>query len=162
MAFILSLFLASVTNRKVFLLFTLVIITFLMVFYPKLQENRPPMNNKESFHYNNNRLRYWKRAMDIIKDYPYFGCGLNAYALVEGRYSDNWGFGGYPHNSYLQMTAEVGFVGLMAFLWMLFVLFRDSLRALRRIKVQNNKMLFVGVLTGLLVFLIHSFFDTNF
>jgi len=111
-AFVLSLLFLGFTNRKVFLCFILVIITFLMVFYPKLQDNRASMNDKQSFGDNNNRLRYWKRATDVIKDYPYFGCGLNSYALVEGRYSDNWGFGGYPHNSYLQMTAEIGFIGL--------------------------------------------------
>jgi len=107
----------------------------------------------------NNRLGYWKRAFKIIKDYPIFGCGLNTYALVEGRYNIGWG--GYPHNSYFQMAAETGLVGITAFLWMLFVLFRESLRALRKIKNQENKMLLFGFLTGLLGFLIHSFFDTN-
>jgi len=118
------------------------------------------MINLETFLNQNNRLGYWRRSFKIIKDYPLFGCGLNTYALIEWRYKVGWG--GYPHNSYLQMAAETGLIGISAFLWMLFVLFRDSLRMLRRVKIQNNKMLFVGVLTGLLGFLIHSFFDTNF
>lgn len=112
------------------------------------------------------RKRYWQEAISMIKDYPVFGVGINAYSLVAPRYkgnSDGWrGWGGYPHNSYLQMTAEIGFVGITAFLWILFVLFRDSLRALRQIDTQANKILFFGFLTGLLGFLIHSFFDTNF
>jgi len=158
--FILSLAIFSGINRRAFLFFTLIIIIFLSIFYPRLTKERNPINDKLSFLYENNRLNYWKRASDIIKDYPLFGCGLNTYALVVEGYSVGWG--GYPHNSYLQMAAETGLVGIAAFLWILFVLFRDSLRALRRMKIQNNKMLFVGFLMGLLGFLIHSFFDTNF
>jgi len=117
------------------------------------------MINTETFLNQNNRFGYWRRSFKIIKDYPIFGCGLNAYALVAGRYSVGWG--GYPHNSYLQMAAETGFIGLIIFLWILFVLFRESIRALRRIKTQEFRILLFGFLTGLLGFLIHSFFDTN-
>jgi len=115
--------------------------------------------NLTTFLVQNNRLEYWRRSLRIIKDYPVFGCGLNTYALVAGRY--NVGLGGYPHNSYLQMAAEIGLIGVLVFLWMLFVLFRDSIRALRQVKIQTNKILIFGFLTGLLGFLIHSFFDTN-
>ena len=118
------------------------------------------MVNIDTFLVNNNRFGYWKRSFKIIKDYPLFGSGINTYALIAGGYSDGWG--GYPHNSYLQMTAEIGFMGVAVFLWMLFVLFRDSLRALKRIDTQKHRMLLFGFLTGLLGFLIHSFFDTNF
>jgi len=118
------------------------------------------MNTAYTFLVSNNRLGYWRRSFKIMKDYPMFGCGLNTYALVEGRYDIGWG--GYPHNSYLQMAAEIGVVGISIFLWMLFVLFRDSIRALRLIELQTNKILLFGFLTGLLGFLIHSFFDTNF
>jgi len=108
----------------------------------------------------NNRLGYWKRSLSIIKDYPLFGSGLNTYALIEGRYRNGWG--GYPHNSYLQMAAETGLVGITVFLWMLFVLFRDSFKALKKIGNQQHKIFFFSLLTGLSGFLIHSFFDTNF
>jgi len=121
--------------------------------------NRFQMTNLTIFLVQNNRIEYWRRSLKIIKDYPLLGCGLNTYALVAGRYNIGWG--GYPHNSYLQMAAEIGLVGVAVFLWMLFVLFRDSLRALRRIKTQELQMLMCGLLTGLLGFLIHSFFDTN-
>jgi len=118
------------------------------------------MTDNSTFLIQNNRLAYWKRSLKIIKDYPLFGCGINTYALISGSY--NSGLGGYPHNSYLQMTAETGLIGMMVFLWMLIVLFYDSIKASRIIKVQADKMLFFGFLTGLLGFLIHSFFDTNF
>lgn len=161
--FVLSLLLMGLFNikdYKVPVVFGLLIMFFLIVFYPLMIRERPLIKDIKSSLAANNRVVYWKRAQCIIKDYPIFGCGLNAYALVAGRYSIGWG--GYPHNSYLQMTAETGVVGISAFLWMVFVLFSNSLKALRRMKVQRHKMLFVGFLTGLLGFLIHSLFDTNF
>jgi len=194
--FILSLVLMSLfglRSRKIIISNSLLIVFFLVIFYPGIMTNmRIPflgihspstssssvvkvdhvehlqkrLNNRfravnvPQFLARNNRLGYWERSFSIIKDYPLFGCGLNTYALIAGRYSNGWG--GYPHNSYLQMTAETGFVGITAFLWILFVLFRDSLRALRRIDIPANKILFFSFLTGLLGFLIHSFFDTNF
>ncbi len=158
--FFLSLTVFGVTNRKVFLPFVLVTVIFFSVFYPRLAEKRIPINDKKSFAEQNNRLGYWKRASNIIRDYPVFGSGLNTYSLVSQRYTVGWG--GYPHNSYLQLTSETGFIGISIFLWMLIVLFRCSFRSLKKIKVPSQKILLLGCLTGLLGFLIHSFFDTSF
>jgi len=109
------------------------------------------------------RQGYWWEAIHMVKDYPAFGVGINAYSLVAPKYKVDWGgWGGYPHNSYLQMAAEIGLIGISSFLWMLFVLFRESFKALKRTDIRIFKMLLYGFLTGLLGFLIHSFFDTNF
>lgn len=158
--FILSLIAIGIVHRKVCLPFALVIIIFLSIFFPKLKEKRNPIHNRWTFFVENNRLGYWKRALDIIKDYPVFGAGLNTYSLVSQRYTEGWG--GYPHNSYLQLTSETGVVGISIYLWMLFVLFRCSFRAIKIIKIQAQRILALGFLTGLLGFLIHSFFDTSF
>jgi O-antigen ligase len=108
----------------------------------------------------NNRLGYWSRSMRIIRDYPLLGTGINTYSVVQWEYSEGWG--GYPHNSYLQMTAETGVLGLFSFLWLLFVLYKNLFRALRKMQESNLKILLIGFGAGLLGFLLHSFFDTNF
>ena len=158
--FVLSLAVIGIVNRKTLIPFALVIIIFLLIFLPRLVEKRLPMHNKQTFYDQNNRLGYWKRASSIIKDYPAFGSGLNTYSLVSQRYTDGWG--GYPHNSYLQLISETGLVGIFVFLWMLITLFRCSFRAMKKIAVQSQRILLMGSLTGLLGFLIHSFFDTSF
>ena len=171
--FVFSLAILGMTNRKVFLPSVLVIATFLLIFFPGMMKKRSPVNSIDRsrwensregyirfFQWNNNRLGYWKRASSIIKDYPVFGSGLNTYSLVSQRYTSGWG--GYPHNSYLQLTSETGLVGISVFLWMLIMLFRCSFRAMKRIEVQSQKILLLGCSAGLLGFLIHSFFDTSF
>jgi len=106
------------------------------------------------------RMGYWREACNMIKDYPVVGVGLNTYSIVGRGYKINWG--GYPHNCYLQMAVEIGIVGLLSFLWIVFVIFRKSIKNLKRINSRFLHFLLLGVLAGHGGFLIHSFFDTNF
>ena len=55
------------------------------------------------------------------------------------------------------MMTETGILGLGAFLWMLTVYVVMGWRSMRRI----NDDVWMGLAGGVLVFLIHSFFDNN-
>jgi O-antigen ligase len=105
----------------------------------------------------NIRLKLWKEAARIIKDYTFFGCGLNTYSIVAKRYRSFEGGGIYPHNSYLQMVAETGLFGLCAFLWVLLVFFNTGIRYLNK----KEDYLVLGLLSSILAFLIHAFFDNH-
>ncbi|MBI3314513.1 MAG: O-antigen ligase family protein [Candidatus Omnitrophica bacterium] len=106
------------------------------------------------------RSLYWREALGIIDDYPVFGAGLNTYSRVAPAYKVSWG--GYPHNSYLQIAAELGLVGLGVFLWMLWTLFRGSFRCINRMPVGYLRCVLIGTLAGLFAYLVQSFFDTTF
>lgn len=103
------------------------------------------------------RIRWWEEALRIVKDYPLTGCGLNTYSVVARKYKSFEGGGIYPHNSYLQMAAETGLLGLFAFLWVLFIFFRTGLQYFN----QSRDALALGLLTGILAFLVHAIFDTH-
>jgi O-antigen ligase len=103
------------------------------------------------------RSNLWKEALRIIRDYNFTGCGLNTYSIVARGYKSFNGGGIYPHNSYLQMAAETGLFGLFAFLWVLFTFFKIGLRYLH----QKNNFLVLGLLSGILAFLVQAFFDTH-
>lgn len=158
--FILSLCLLGIRKPKKLWLSWLLVAVFVFIFYPHMMKERNLRNDIKSFFDQSNRLGYWERSSRIIKDYPLLGTGLNTYALVEGAYHVGWG--GYPHNSYLQMTAETGLTGISIFMWMIIVLLKNSFRAVKGAKDQSLQLLLLGCLAGLLGFLIHSFFDTNF
>lgn len=109
------------------------------------------------------RANFWKQSLKIIKDYPLFGCGLNTYSKVAKNYKSlEYGeYGeGYPHNSFLQKTAETGFPGLFAFILLMFSFFVVGIQHIF-LCLNNNKALAVGLLTGILAFLVQSFFDNN-
>lgn len=106
------------------------------------------------------RKNYWKEARTIIQKFPALGIGVNTYSKVAPEYKITWG--GYPHNCYLQMAAEIGLVGLAVFLWVIFaLLFKAHCIVVRRGKSFCWAVLF-GFYCGFLGFLAHSFVDTNF
>jgi putative inorganic carbon (hco3(-)) transporter len=106
---------------------------------------------------NSIRIKLWKESLRITRDYPLTGCGLNTYSIVARRYKSFEGGGIYPHNSYFQMSAETGLLGLFAFLWVLFNFFRIGMLYLK----QRKDYLVLGLLSGILAFLVHAFFDTH-
>ena len=55
------------------------------------------------------RLNYWRDTLQIIKAHPFWGIGPGNFNLLRSRYA---------HNSYLQIWAETGVLGLVAFLWL--------------------------------------------
>jgi O-antigen ligase len=160
-AFIFAIFLLGLRNWRVLAPSILIVGIFLSLFYPKLNENRTPITSLKTFADYNNRLGYWSRAIHVIKDYPILGTGVNTYSTVQWRYENESGWGGYPHNSYLQMAAETGVIGLFSFFWLLFSLYKNSFKNLRKMQRPELRFLLISFLTGLSGLLIHSFFDTT-
>lgn len=103
------------------------------------------------------RINLWKESLMIITDHPLLGSGLNTYSTIIQRYKSPDEGRMYAHNSYLQMATETGVLGLLAFLGVCGVFFKTVLRYLGK----NNDPLVWGLLTGILAFLIHSFFDNH-
>lgn len=99
----------------------------------------------------------WREAIHIIEDFPLLGIGPNNYADVGIHYRIKPIGGAYPHNCYLHMAAEIGLLGLFAFLWIIGRFFRLSIL---KVSKAGSPLLF-GITAGLLAFLVHSFFDTN-
>lgn len=105
------------------------------------------------------RLVYWEEAWNMIKDHPVTGIGLNCYSNVGRLYRIGWG--GYPHNGYLHIAAEVGLFGLMAFLWIWLRFFCYVKQAWRGIDDQFYKRLLLGLSIGLATFFVYALIDTN-
>ena len=98
------------------------------------------------------RIGFWVEAAEFIKKYPLTGSGLNTYSKLENMYA---------HNCYLQMAAEIGIPGLLAFLVMIGVVFLRALRSLAELKDPYWETILAALLSGLAAFLIQSFFDTT-
>ncbi len=108
------------------------------------------------------RITYWGEALSIIRDNLFLGTGINTYSQIAPQYKLKNGWGGYPHNCFLHMAAEIGLVGLLSFLWVLFNLFLFSVKNILIMKDRYLNSITLGLLAGLAGFLLHSFFDTNF
>jgi O-antigen ligase len=103
------------------------------------------------------RLDLWGEALSIAEDFPVLGIGLNTYSATAPKYKRGDGGGIYPHNSFLQMLAETGIIGLAAFLLLLTYFFWTTVKRF----MEENSFLVLGLACGVLGLLVQSFFDTH-
>lgn len=105
------------------------------------------------------RIEYWQTAAEVIKRYLIFGCGYNAYiqTLQKLKLTPVE----YPHNSILHITAELGIVGVVVYLWFFLALFTKGLKILKSISFHYNLYLLgCGIYFGIIAWFIHSLLDT--
>jgi putative inorganic carbon (HCO3(-)) transporter len=105
----------------------------------------------------------WQAAWGMIRTRPLVGHGLNTFMANYLRY---W-VGGeqqprYAHNCYLQMWAETGLIGLVAFVWLLAQMGLYLFREVRRTADGPLRALLAALIAGLVGFLAQAGIDTNF
>ena len=96
------------------------------------------------------RLNYWKDTLMIIKTSPLVGVGLGNFNLIHSRYA---------HNSYLQIWAEMGILGIASFLWMLISVIYLGVKEIKNFPFKNQ---ISSIFIANIVFLIHNFIDFSF
>ena len=109
-----------------------------------------------------NRSKIYMDVIDMVEDKPFFGHGINTFMRHFPKYKKRtvWTGATYAHNCYLQMSAEMGIVGLLCFLWIVFKLFYSAIVFIVK-DGRGPPLLLIGLVSGLLAFLAHSFLDTN-
>jgi len=73
------------------------------------------------------RIGYWRGALAMARDHPVAGVGLGTFGANYARY--RWPLARVAqaaHNDYLQVLAELGVIGLAAFLWLWVSYFRGA------------------------------------
>jgi len=111
------------------------------------------------------RMPQFEMAADIIQDHPILGVGINNYTLIMWDYDKTEeGLGALTHhqvhNIFLQIAAEMGIPGLAMFLWLVAsILFAG----LRYVMLNEDITVFavIGLLGGLLAFLVHGLYDAE-
>jgi hypothetical protein len=85
------------------------------------------------------RMNIWKRGIDYAEERPLTGVGIASFNIAEGTISplarrQEYGKGlkwSSPHNSFVQVLAELGVPGFVVFVWMLVAAFRTATRMAR-------------------------------
>jgi len=107
-----------------------------------------------------NMFRYltWRGAELIAADHPWLGIGPGAFEFAYPRYAIG-GFTRMAHQNYLQIAAEMGAPGAIAFGWMLGAFFWLAGRGFRRLRDRESRLLCAACIAGVLVFCLHSLLD---
>jgi O-antigen ligase len=102
---------------------------------------------------NGGRLEIWKRGIAILLHNPLLGCGVGQYETANGMmHGGTWQT---AHNSFIQIGAELGIMGLVLFVLML----KRSITSLRESELKIEKSwLAKGTLTALYGFCVGGFF----
>ena len=109
------------------------------------------------------RLILIKTTWAMVQSNPFFGLGLNTYSehFADFRPAD-YGDVMYAHNSYLQMASEFGLVGLLLFCLMIVSFLVYFLKGIHRAGDPFYRMVGMGLLIGIIGFLVNSLFDSCF
>jgi len=104
------------------------------------------------------RLEIWRTSWEQIKSHPILGVGLGNYPLAL-NFNEPYRSAVTSHNLYLDILAETGLFGLLAWVWFLGGILKEWLV---KIKKADNIWRFVGlgVWGAIIYFSVHSFFET--
>ena len=103
------------------------------------------------------RLQIWSDTLHMLRDHPLFGAGLRGYAIVMRPYVTT--LTGLPelyaHNIFLSMWAEIGLLGLAAFIALLAMLLWKGWSSFSRAVLWGTAAAFVAIT-------VHGLFDTPY
>ncbi len=114
------------------------------------------------------RMEIWKRGIDYMMTYPVLGVGVGAFPMAEGtlapeareqrRYGRSFAWSA-AHNPFIQVGAELGVLGLIAFVALLVKAFR-TLSKVRRVPPAEAAMLAQSLTACLVGFVVAGFFSS--
>lgn len=115
------------------------------------------------------RLYMYRNTIEMIKDNFLLGIGFGNFKYVYPRYRDRgeWTLSGLntrveeAHNEYLQIFSEVGIIGFLAFVWILFLIGRMSLWMIQKGDLNRSFFIALALMMGIMATLIQSLFDFN-
>jgi O-antigen ligase len=99
------------------------------------------------------RVTLWQDALEVVKHDPVFGTGFDTYQFMGrvGPYRDT-------HNYYLKVVVELGFVGLVVFLWLLTVGIKVSWQLFRGARDPSLRAMGCAFLAMLLCTIVVNLF----
>jgi O-antigen ligase/Tfp pilus assembly protein PilF len=115
------------------------------------------------------RVATWKFTWKMIEDYMLLGSGLGTYDYHSLKYQAEFfaednnrdryphGFAAQAHNEYLQLWSELGIIGLLLFLGILFFYYRNVLYYIH-LASDKQKILIISLAGGVTAILIDAIF----
>ena len=111
------------------------------------------------------RLPIWRDCADIIRDFPSTGAGFGTFLHTYPGYHRSYPgkeILGHAHNDYMELVTDGGVIGFLLAAWFLIAVLFKSFRVFGERKEPFSICLYLGSITGIIAFLMHSFTEFNF
>jgi O-antigen ligase len=107
------------------------------------------------------RLDLWRAAMQLFASHPLLGVGPDNFRHLYGSLLglEAWDERVQANNVYLELLADLGALGLGAFLWVLASPASDIARSYRKTS-RDERIVLIGVLLSATGFLVHGLLDS--
>lgn len=105
------------------------------------------------------RMMFNKDGLKIVKNYPIFGAGGGGWKTLYQKYQSTPYWTTLAHNYFLQLCVEIGIVGLLLMLGILFLITFSSIKAYKSMENIKSKVFIVGLYLTIFTLLLHSFVD---
>jgi O-antigen ligase len=112
------------------------------------------------------RVRLWEASLDMVRDHPWFGVGLDNFLYYYGDYirpgaeADRWL--SHPHNLVLDFWLRLGIGGLAILAVMGIGLVRQAWRAHRWLPEGDLRAAYQGLIAGVAAGVAHGLIDSSF
>jgi len=149
-------------NKKIFIVIFLAILIIVSLIVVPNPLNKPDtviskIKNKTSINKLTQgfsiqrRIATWKSCILLIKDHPLLGSGIGTFKYNSLKYQAKffdqgenrslypYGIAEKAHNEYLQLWAELGVIGFIIFIWLIFAYFNYGLKILKREKIDTSR-----------------------
>lgn len=150
-----------VMERKVaFVIVTACVVLTCILLVGNIVQKRANIYTSNSI---SSRSAYLKWSVRLVKDNPVLGTGIGTFKTAYAKYVPSGSSTTkHAHNSYLEMWAEIGIMGFLLFMLFIFQLLRKGIQAIVNNKSTENKLLIIGVFSGVCAFLIHNGIEFTF
>jgi O-antigen ligase len=95
------------------------------------------------------RWKVWMTGLRLMQENPLIGVGSGAYMTAEGMSHDGHGKWSAAHNSFIQVGTELGFPGLILFIYLLYGTVRNCRDVIRRARHDTRLTPYLWLANGL-------------
>lgn len=107
------------------------------------------------------RLVLWQGTWNLLKAHPWLGAGLSGFPALYDKYRliKHTELLLYPHNIFLNFWAEIGLVGLLAFIGILISFFRAGVRA---IQMEKSRVCAYALMSAMISLVIYGLVEAPY
>lgn len=171
LAIYLSLLFLALARKNKFLISLLLILLLISPFVlpSSVKEYARKVNyNPLRFMCNDDRIAIFRNSFNMIRQHPVIGVGANTFMKNYKHYKDFPEYRNvvtaenlYAHNIFLHLTAEIGLLGLLIFICLIYAIFKNTALIYKKLQEKHLRVIALALSACLMAFLINGLTESS-